>query len=84
MIDFRNERKNFQKLLLEDIEQQPVEETKSFVLRPLLQKDPKEGTWKYVTALQVPKKEEIIHEEGRRKGNHLPTMDDASFLIYYI
>lgn len=77
-------KENFQKLLLEEIEQQPVKEIKSLVLRPLLQKDPKDGTWKYVTALQVPEKEEVTLDEGREKGNHLPAMDDASSLFYYI
>ncbi|CAG9539802.1 unnamed protein product [Cercopithifilaria johnstoni] len=73
-----NSRAKVFKLLLEEVERQPVEETKPFVLRPLLQKDPKEGTWKYVTALQVPKEVEVTLEEGRGKGNHLPAMDDAS------
>ncbi|VDM93618.1 unnamed protein product, partial [Onchocerca ochengi] len=45
------------KLLLENVEERSVIETKPLALRPLLQKDPKEGTWKYVTELQVPKKE---------------------------
>lgn len=66
---------------MEEVEQQPAEDTKPVILRPLLRKDPKENTWKYVTALQVPKKEEVALEEGLEKGNHLPAMDDASFLM---
>lgn len=72
-----------QKLLLEEVEREPLDETEPFVSRPLLQKDPKEGTWKYVTALQVPKEESDSLKEGREKGNHLPAMDDASLLSQY-
>ncbi|VDM12191.1 unnamed protein product [Wuchereria bancrofti] len=70
-------------LLLKEIKQQPVKETKALVLRPLLQKDPKEGIWKYVTSLQVPKNEKVITvEEEREKGNHLPAMDDLDSDLY--
>ncbi|OZC06515.1 hypothetical protein X798_06503 [Onchocerca flexuosa] len=71
------------KLLLENEEERPVVETKPLALRPLLQKDPKEGTWKYVTELQVPKKE-VNLKEGSGKGNHLPAMDDANYLLFQL
>ncbi|KAM3727533.1 Twinkle mtDNA helicase [Dirofilaria immitis] len=71
----------FKELLLENVEERPVEESKPAALCPLLQKDPKEGTWKYVTALQVPKKE-VNLEEGSGQGNHLPAMDDLDSDLY--
>ncbi|VDN87604.1 unnamed protein product [Brugia pahangi] len=80
-------------LLLKDIKQEPIKEIKSsLILHPLLQKDPKEGIWKYVTTLQIPKNDKFITvKEERKKGNHLPTMDDnlekkkefTSFFIFY-
>lgn len=66
--------------MTENGKQHQVERKKSSTTGPLLQKDPKTSTWKYVTTLQIPEIVENSEETGK-DNEPLPAMDDVSFFF---
>ncbi|VDN00890.1 unnamed protein product [Thelazia callipaeda] len=75
-----------QNLISRDVKEALVEENKSLAVRPLLQKDPKSGVWKYVTTLQVSHTQELNHlmQGGEKQNKHqLPAMDDVNDISNY-
>ncbi|VDN30220.1 unnamed protein product [Gongylonema pulchrum] len=73
---------NPQDLVTENAKHQLVERRKSYVSSPLLQKDPKTGTWKYVTKLQIPETDENYGEKQETEKDSLPVMDDLDSDLY--